>query len=423
MRKTITVFEHECLRINEKGFDQSSLDLLTRWQDKTAQYFTRIHNGIKTAQWVGIIQLQKVTLEILPKADKLSCNEEIPRVQQERWRNLLITMIQISFGLDPVLHDDVYLKTGKANILDILAKAFLIKVDELIKTGLIKKYRCQDDLCSSTLRGRLLIEKQIKYNSGHDERFACRISSFDKCNTLNGILKAVLLFLERADISSTRHAGLSDLAGFFENIPACYPSENTFKTIKWDRKSTRYFKAISLARLIFSGLSPDFYSGKEQVFSFLFDMNKLFEMYISAHLHKAARRIPCRLHLQKSHLFWEGKLLRPDILLESDGKKMVIDAKWKLLHGRKPSDDDLKQLYAYNKITGCSHGVLLYPTSSISGNKDVITRIIRGQYRDKERLFGSLWSINLFENDTAGKIIPNKKIGNLLLQEINSEPD
>ena len=308
MSKRITIFEHESLRLGDQGFDQRSLDALTRWQDrKGIQYFTRIHNGIKVNQWVGVIQSPSITLEILPKADRPT-NENRTDSQdcQDKWRSILLTMIQWAFGIAPEFHFDAQMQIRRANILDILADAFLLNVDDLVKSGLIKKYRWQDDLRSSAIRGRFLIENQIKHNVGHDEQFACRINSYDKCNLLNGIIKTAILVLKTANIATGKQDRLVSLANFFEDIPASCPSEDSFKTIKWDRKSERYFKAISLARLILFSLSPDFYSGNEKIFTLLFDMNELFEMYVSSHLHYAVRNSSTKVRLQNSYSFFLG---------------------------------------------------------------------------------------------------------------------
>ena len=61
--------------------------------------------------------------------------------------------------------------------------------------------------------------------------------------------------------------------------------------------------------------------------------------------------------------------MRPDLVInriEGDvSETYVIDTKWKVLDVKKPkpSDDDLKQIYAYNMYWDAKRSMLLYPNS------------------------------------------------------------
>ena len=76
---------------------------------------------------------------------------------------------------------------------------------------------------------------------------------------------------------------------------------------------------------------------------------------------------------QRSKVFWRsgkggGKMLRPDILLEREGERPVIlDTKWKLLTAPIPSDQDLKQIFAYDALWAAREGYLVYPRLESGG--------------------------------------------------------
>ncbi|BAV94989.1 5-methylcytosine restriction system component-like protein [Ichthyobacterium seriolicida] len=76
-----------------------------------------------------------------------------------------------------------------------------------------------------------------------------------------------------------------------------------------------------------------------------------------------------KVSFQNKQKFWENRTIRPDLIIvhQQGGKSetYVVDTKWKVLDASnpKPSDDDLKQMYAYNLYWGANKSMLLYPNS------------------------------------------------------------
>ena len=71
---------------------------------------------------------------------------------------------------------------------------------------------------------------------------------------------------------------------------------------------------------------------------------------------------------QSKRVFWETeksrKRLKPDVLLYKRGEAdpfLIIDTKWKTPDSGHPSDEDLRQIYAYLNLYKCKRGILLYP--------------------------------------------------------------
>jgi len=98
MNKTIQVFEWESLRVGQQNFTKEHHTALHRWQDlQPANYFQVQHNAIKFTQWVGVIQVGSLTIEVLPKADKNRYSENADvRVQSVRkWKGILIEMLRL----------------------------------------------------------------------------------------------------------------------------------------------------------------------------------------------------------------------------------------------------------------------------------------------------------------------------------------
>ncbi len=104
----------------------------------------------------------------------------------------------------------------------------------------------------------------------------------------------------------------------------------------------------------------------------MFDMNKLWELFVLKALRrKSANSI--KIHAQKRATFWQSdkvgeKHLKPDILIEGleregNTETIILDTKWKLPYDQKPSDNDLKQMFAYNENFNAKAIFLIYPSN------------------------------------------------------------
>ena len=96
--KYITVFEHQSLKLNQEfpdvSFDGNCLKALQQhYGEKGVPYYNLIHNGVKFNEYVGVIQVGNIIIEVLPKADK---NE----YDTNKWRDLLIGMLRATGSLD-----------------------------------------------------------------------------------------------------------------------------------------------------------------------------------------------------------------------------------------------------------------------------------------------------------------------------------
>ena len=60
--------------------------------------------------------------------------------------------------------------------------------------------------------------------------------------------------------------------------------------------------------------------------------------------------------------------LKPDIVITRGEQTIVIDTKWKILSNNRPSDDDLRQMYAYTKYWNATQTILCYPGDGTSLN-------------------------------------------------------
>lgn len=383
MNNVIQVFEHTTLPVG-RHLTSTRFDRLVQYNERHGNRFFAVGlNRIHFRNYVGVIQVGNLTIEILPKADKAPDSP----AQKQKWQGALIEMLRQSGFIRVASMSDARLRLRSSSLLDIYFESFLAEVDELVHHGLVRKYR---QICGniSALKGRILFQQHLTRNVVHRERFFTAHVFYDRNNPFNQILRIALDVLVR--VSSNPHlvALARSLAILFQDVDNVIVTERTFTRLSYTRNTERYRRALQLARLIILNYSPDVRGGREDVLAILFDMNCLFERFVYAQLKQAeARQAPRRISFkaQVSRRFWSAdgmqKSIRPDIIAHigtgPDLERIVMDTKWKIPGDGKPGDADLQQMHAYNVQFGARRSFLLYPR--VTAKAGVRGRFVHGK--------------------------------------------
>jgi 5-methylcytosine-specific restriction enzyme subunit McrC len=192
-KNVIQVFEHEKLTVHDgRGLTVRQLNALIAYNDKfNNKYFTVIRDGIKFSQYVGVLQAGNLTIEILPKADK---KEEMTKESKNIWHNVLLEMLKECRLLKVDHIDKALLNLHSNSLLDIYIQLFLQETEQLIREGLLKKYRkAQGNQIA--LKGQLQFAKNITHNLVHQERFYVRYTEYNNNNIFNQLLYKTLLLI------------------------------------------------------------------------------------------------------------------------------------------------------------------------------------------------------------------------------------
>jgi len=354
--KFIQVFEYQKLRYNDdfKGFEEHHFDAMVQFNERNDnKYFEVIHKGVRFKSFVGVIQIAGLTIEILPKADKYE------NASKDLWQSVLLNMLRVCKHIKVDNISEASLKKRFNSILDVYFEMYLNEIEELIKKGLIKKYR-RLQRNQLALKGKLVFSKNIQHNLIHKEKFYCENQIYDKDHLHHQILLKGLKVLDCLINNSSRDR-LNRLLFNFDDIKEINITSNHFQQITLNRKTTPYKRSIDIAKMLILNYSPNLNSGRDNMLTLLFDMNKLWEEYIYRILQKHKPE-GYSVSFQNSTDFWEEKKIRPDIVITNDVKEVfVIDTKWKIVENNNPSDDDLKQMFAYNLHWKAEKSLLLYP--------------------------------------------------------------
>ncbi len=351
----IQVFEYQKLKYDEnQDFKKHHFDAMILFNEKNQnKYYTIVHKGVLFNNYVGVIRIGGLTIEILPKADNSS------NPDKGTWQKVLLNMLKICKHIQVDNVSETNLNKKYNSILEMYFEIYLNELESLLKKGLIKKYR-RIQSNQNALKGKLIFSQNIQKNVVHKERFYCEHQLYDKDHLIHQILFRGLLILKDL-VSNNLKDKLSRLLFEFQDYQQLVINKTHFDKVVNNRKTQPYLRAIDIAKMIILNYSPNLNSGNDNMLTLLFDMNKLWEEYIYRILQKH-KPIGYKVSFQNSDKFWEHKTIRPDIVITNDyNENFVIDTKWKIIDAKKPSDNDLKQMFTYNLHWDAEKSMLLYP--------------------------------------------------------------
>jgi 5-methylcytosine-specific restriction enzyme subunit McrC len=369
MSKTITVYEHQSIKLNQEfegfKFDANTLHALHQYSgSKGVPYYSLIHNGVRFNEYVGVIQVGNTVIEVLPKSDN---NLGSPDQDKTQWRNLLIGMLRATGEIEVHSTSNSNLKLQANSVLDLYFERFIKEIEWLLHSGLIKQYRKKTSNLT-TLKGNLLFSKNIQHNIVHAERFFVSHTTYDLQHLIHVIIYKTIRVLSRINTNNLLKGRISALLLNFPEMPDQKVDASTFERIVFTRKNQSYQNALSISKLLLLRLHPDIVNGKNDVLALMFDMNVLWEKFVYKSLRKHKQQhISVKDQVHK--YFWESQAdktkvkMIPDIVIKdmATGKHFVLDTKWKNLNGKNPSPEDLRQLYVYHKYFEAEHVALIYP--------------------------------------------------------------
>lgn len=369
MKQLIQVYEHQSLKVGQEfnqnngkdfKFEEEHLNVLSKYHGSNEAnkfpYYTLINKGVKFKEYVGVLQIGNLTIEVLPKVDNPDNTQQQNKQQEfQKWQGFLINMLRTVGVLEVKSTGFSSLKTQQHSLLKLYFEYFLQETNYLLRTGLIKKYRKESANCNS-LKGRLLFSKNIQHNVTRADRFYVNYTAYNQNTVFNQILYKTLRLLREINTSNILYSEIEKQLLHFPELTDLKVSEKTFDNLVYSRKTDGYKKAISIAKHILLNFHPDIKVGSNEVLALMFDMNKLWEKYL---LKRLAKELGDTYQFsgQVSTLFWEPEKekgnvmnIKPDIVIKNNDSNVcnILDTKWKVLKTNRPADDDIKQMLTYN---------------------------------------------------------------------------
>jgi 5-methylcytosine-specific restriction enzyme subunit McrC len=331
---------------------------------------------VRALSWIGVVRLSAVEIHVVPKL----AGEHLG----------LLRMLEWSTGLDALraTHDEYQLDAQGARLPDLLALLFVRAAERIVRAGLRSDY-LQREEAISTLRGRLLIDRQLRVRHGRLDRLECRYDDRSADIFDNQLLLAGAEHCSRraGEVSIRRRAGR--LRAALRTVCEPHGVKAPRRMVVYDRLNSHYRGAHELAWLLLEGsygIEDIYQHGSVRTFAFLLDMNQLFERFVEKLLEEALRTAQVRLAFQRP----SGSVIRradtgatylrqiPDVLVRINQTKIAIplDAKYKLYSSRRLDPSDVAQTFLYGHAFGPApshglpHALIVYPSET--GRADLL---------------------------------------------------
>ena len=357
-------FDHLSNFIDEFSTAEDNTDILVFMRKG---YQRNVKSTITIQNYVGLIQMKNgFQIQILPKIC-LDVNEDKDNKQTKR---IFLKMLRTMKDFPSKVFQTSSLQVDKMNLYEIFINMYLQEVRLLVKHGLKSSYVTQEDNLNF-FKGKLQVSQHIKDNLVHKERFYVSYDEFHLNRAENKIVKATLLKLQQLTNSAQNAKEIRQLLMSFEMVEPSIHYEKDFAKVVLNRNTIDYKNLMKWSKVFLMNKSFTTFSGQTQSRSLLFPMESIYERYVSIHLKRIMESYGWNVSIQdhKHYLFVEPKkqfALHPDIVIEKEGRIIILDTKWKRLTNQ-PNKNygitqaDMYQMYAYSKKYHASEIWLLYP--------------------------------------------------------------
>ncbi|MBT1636778.1 McrC family protein [Clavibacter michiganensis] len=268
-------------------------------------------------------------------------------------------LFMLAYARDPGFRPDEVSGVGAA-LFPAIAETYARLMERALGRGVLQGYRRIDE-SALTVRGRIRFSDQIARRGGQVLPIELTVDEYTTDIAENQILRAgarVLLAMPRVTDGSRRR--LVHLESRLAEV-SVLPSGGVVPAWQPSRLNSRYHSALRFAESILRRIAPSTTGDGRPVASFVVDMGKAFEGFVTAALSASfadgsggvsTAQYVTRLDEERT------QTIRPDFVHGDGGEpRIVVDAKYKT--GAAPVED-LYQMLAYCTVLALGEGTLVY---------------------------------------------------------------
>ncbi|MGG0262201.1 hypothetical protein ABEY48_08115 [Bacillus mycoides] len=332
-------------------------------QKLKSEYISWGNKSIKFINYVGFIQCTTFSIEILPK---VALHNDFNQM-----RKVLIGMLNDCGYLNVKTSTLSQLQLIDGSLLEIFGRIYASHLFKELTKGIMMEYQ-QVENNLMMLKGSLIVRKHIKENLSQNKKYMAYCEYEER--TINYEINQVFiaanqLLLENIKDIETKKL-LKQIDHMLDGVQSRTFSKKQLTRINLDRINKRFETPLLLAKQFLMNVTASFSVKNASSFSFLFEMNDLFERYITGLVKQVTEHAVYEQHKEYRLLVNEHNgndifQLKPDIVVDNGSTQIIIDTKWKSLTSGNRSGvkrEDLFQMYAYlTRYERAKTAILLYP--------------------------------------------------------------
>lgn len=234
VQKTIPLHEYESVIAELDALDADLLNSKFNKKLSVDKYSDNQYK-ITATQFVGVISLHNHIIIIRPKLDNLNFSYVFSYANQFD-----------VFGKE----DFEYMKLHDESLFEQITRNFLSRVEELCRRGISKSYYDVEENLPS-VRGKILVTKNIIQSRMLQHRVYCNYSDFGPDNLENRIIKYTLYCLAGTRFEDPKlNRRIKVLLHYFEPVSILTSLYYTLPGISYSTLTKHYEPIINLCKLI-----------------------------------------------------------------------------------------------------------------------------------------------------------------------------
>jgi len=319
---------------------------------------------IRAGKYVGFIQFNGFTIQILPKL--FAVDQADKALKHLIW--WLSYCRKIKFPFNNLLGNDEAIDEFPETLISYFAQF----TNQLVSSHPYSQYEEFTDTVPY-LRGKLNVQQYVtdSISKGNWHQLVCDHEPFQFNNRLNQIIKHVARKLTNLCRFSTTHHQLEQLLFILDEVDDLPATVQDCDTLTLNRYYNDYEDCLAMCRFFLSDNYLNQPDTDRKHFCFLVPMDYVFEDFIAGFIEFHMSTLFFRLTNQATEWLTVEEVfqIRNDLLLTyPDKSKLVVDTKYKL-RGDKTSKKaginqvDLYQMVSYALRQNTKQVLLLYPVA------------------------------------------------------------
>jgi len=407
---------------NEKIEAQQFLQFLHKTQE------------IKSNKYIGVIHFEGHKINLLPKIfydeQRTYTDNESCAIQNHiLWwlsycRKVKFPNYQTALG------------NTQSDFFEILIYLFSKYTRQLMSSSIYQNYE-EEEKELSFIKGKVNTSAYITENlsNGRWHKVNCTYDAFVIDNTFNRIIKQVTTLLFNVTSNTDNKKYLREILFMLDEVSDGYATADECANIQFNPMFSSFETVRDYCTLFLQNCVSFSYKNDLKLFAFLLPMEYVFEDFIYGFIDKEIAEIQATAQHTSTHLDQEKKFaLKPDLLLQIDGRRVITDTKYKMVYAdtQDPkngiSQSDIYQMLAYGVRFKINDIVLLYPDTLKQEMLQQSSIVVKDEFTDDVEVKIKAYQVpvihrallndyTISENKTIKEIFEETKLA--LIERIN----